>query len=55
MSDEEIRLESAKLAILCFVNCNGRRDCNSFVKNVKIIYEYIKYGKLPHEEGNSRA
>lgn len=50
MSDEEIRLEAAKLAIKCFVGCNGDRNYNSFSKNVTMLYDYIKNGKLPVNE-----
>ena len=50
MSEEEIRLEAAKLAIKCFVVCTGDRRYNNFSKNVTILYDYIKYGKLPADE-----
>lgn len=50
MSDEEIRLEAAKLAVSIFVGCNGDRRYNNFSKNVTMLYDYIKNGKLPVSE-----
>lgn len=52
MSDEEIRLEAAKLAVQCFVGCNGDRRYNNFSKNVTMLYDYIKNGKLPIDDGS---
>lgn len=50
MSDEEIRLEAAKLAVSIFVGCNGDRRYNNFSKNVTMLHDYIKNGKLPVSE-----
>lgn len=50
MTDEEIRLESAKLAVQVFVGMNGDRHWSSFAGNVSVIYNYIKYGVIPNGE-----
>lgn len=47
MTDEEIRLEAAKMSVQLIAS-NAMR-VNSFNKNVCIIYDYIKHGKLPNE------
>ena len=52
MSDEEIRLEVAKLAIQCFIGCNGNRNFNNF--SAAILYDYIKFGKLPKDAVKSK-
>ena len=44
MTDEEIRLEAAKMSVQLIAS-NAMR-ASSFNKNVRIIYDYIKYGKL---------
>lgn len=54
MSDEELRLEVAKLAVQCFVGCNGDRKNNSFSANAEIIYSYIKSGQLPEKESEKQ-
>ena len=54
MSNEEIRLEVAKLAIQCFIGCNGNRNFNDFRANAAILYDYIKFGKLPKDAVKSK-
>ncbi len=47
MTDEEIRLEAAKMSVQLIAS--NAMQANSFNKNVCIIYDYIKHGKLPNE------
>ena len=47
MTDEEIRLEAAKMSTQCFIANNSDRVWNTFSINVTIIYDYIKHGILP--------
>lgn len=49
MTEEELRLEIAKLAVQCFIVNNNDRK-NSFAVNADFLYNFIKYGTLPESE-----
>lgn len=53
MSDEELRLEVAKLAVQCFVASNGSRYRNSFNEYAKVLHDYIKNGAMPNTRTES--
>lgn len=46
MTDEEIRLEVAKMVTQIFCSANGRGSMNymGFDTNSKILFDYIKFG-----------